>query len=232
MPERIEIMSTDERTNDRVLVDVWDWQTRVLHWTNMALVLALMVLILGAHAMSYLGVNDDTTDVVAKIHAYVGYVFICTFALRIIWAFVGNRYARWSDIIPFTGEKRKAIGQNIKWYLSLFRGSGAESTGHDPLASVFYIALFIVFLSQSVTGFLLSGTEFEIFPATLVVGGMSHHASHVLAHNLREVHEFGFWFIVFFLCAHLAGLIVHEVKDKNGLFSSMIHGRKYISGNR
>ena len=41
---------------ERVLVDVWDWPTRILHWLNAGIVIALIVLILGAEWMEELGV--------------------------------------------------------------------------------------------------------------------------------------------------------------------------------
>jgi Ni,Fe-hydrogenase I cytochrome b subunit len=33
---------------------------------------------------------------------------------------------------------------------------------------------------------------------------------------------------LFFLGAHLFGLVAHEVREKTGLLSSMVHGRKYL----
>ncbi len=217
-----------ESNKERVLVDVWDWPLRVLHWTNVLLILTLALLMLGNLGMEYLGVGEDTRDQVAKLHATVGYVLVCTFSLRLLWGFLGNKYSSWCDIIPYKKEQRKAIVHNIKWYLSGFKGSAAKVVGHDPLASLFYIALFLVLISQATTGLLLAGTEFKMFPGTALVGSLSEHASEALADALEEVHEFGFWFIVFFLCAHLGGLVVHEIKEKTGLFSSMIHGKKYL----
>lgn len=217
-----------ESDNERVIVDVWDWPLRVLHWVNMSLIFTLALLMLGNLGMEYLGVGEETRDRVAKLHATVGYVFISTFSLRLFWGFAGNKYASWCDIIPYRREQREAITHNIKWYLGGFRGKAAKVVGHDPLASIFYMALFIVLLSQAATGLLLSGTEFKMFPGTLFVGSLSEPATDTLAEALEEVHEFGFWFIVFFICAHLGGLVVHEVKEKTGLFSSMIHGKKYL----
>ncbi len=217
-----------EPNKERVLVDVWDWPLRLLHWTNVFLILTLALLMLGNLGMEYLGVGEDTRDQVAKLHATVGYVLVCTFSLRLLWGFLGNKYSSWCDIIPYKKEQREAIVHNIKWYLSGFKGGAAKVVGHDPLASLFYIALFLVLISQATTGLLLAGTEFKMFPGTIVVGSLGEHASEALAEALEEVHEFGFWFIVFFLCAHLGGLVVHEIKEKTGLFSSMIHGKKYL----
>ena len=43
----------------------------------------------------------------------------------------------------------------------------------------------------------------------------------------EELHELGLWFMLFFIAAHLAGLVLHEIGERRGLFSSMINGRKY-----
>jgi len=217
-----------EYNKQRVVVDVWDAPLRVLHWVNMLLILSLALLMLGNLGMEYLGIDDEIRDQVAKLHATVGYVLVFTLSLRLLWGFLGNKYSSWCDIIPYKKEQRAAIAHNIKWYLGGFRGHAAKVVGHDPLASLFYIALFLVLISQSLTGLLLAGTEFHMFPGTIVTGSLADHAAESLAGAIEEVHEFGFWFIVFFLCAHLGGLVVHELTEKTGLFSSMIHGKKYL----
>ena len=221
-------MANDGTGEERVMVDVWDWETRALHWINALLIITLALLMVGNEVMEGLGVAKPLRRPVKELHAYLGYFFVATFSLRILWAFVGNRYARWGDILPCAREKWAAIVQTLRWYLGGFRGSPAPAKGHDPLASLFYIALFIVLASQAVTGLLLAGAEFDMFPGTIFTAGMAESAAEAFAHGLEEVHEFGYFFIVIFLAAHLAGLVVHEIGEKKGLFSSMIHGRKYI----
>ncbi|MFQ5736876.1 MAG: cytochrome b/b6 domain-containing protein [Thermodesulfobacteriota bacterium] len=212
----------------RVMVDVWDWQTRVLHWVNALLIISLVLLMLGNEVLGDLGVAKALRRPIKETHVYLGYIFLFTFSLRIFWAFAGNRYARWGDIIPYMKEKREAIARNIRWYLGGLRGRPARVAGHDPLASLFYIAVFLVLASQIVTGLVLAGAEFRMFPGTIFTSGLSEYTLEPLKHSLEEFHEFGFWVVLIFLGAHLAGLVVHEVKEKTGLLSSMVHGRKYF----
>lgn len=214
---------------ERVLVDVWDWPTRVLHWVNALLVIALVVLILGVEWMEELGIEKQLRRPVKEWHAVLGHVFMVTLSLRIIWGFIGNKYARFTDIVPLTGSQWQGIGHNIKWYLSGFKGRAAKAIGHDPLAALFYTVLFIVLISQAITGMLLSGADFHTFPGTLFVSGMGEEAIEELEEVLEEFHEIGFLFILFFIAAHLVGLVAHEVKEKTGLFTSMINGKKYLS---
>lgn len=222
-------MEVEAAGRERVMVDVWDWETRVLHWANALLIITLALLMLSNMALKWLGVPHDFRESINILHAKVGYLLVATFTLRILWAFVGNKYARWGDMIPYTREKWAAIGQTVRWYLGGFRGSPAPAKGHDQLASLFYIALFVVLASQAVTGLLLAGTEFDMFPGTLFTAGMAEPALKALAHEAEEFHEFGLYFIFFFfLSAHLVGLVVHEIGEKKGLLSSMVHGRKYF----
>lgn len=216
------------RNCERVLVDVWDVPTRVLHWLNALLILSLILIMLGNEGMEILGVKKKFREPVKELHAYIGHLFVITLTLRIIWGFVGNRFARWSDIIPYKAESWKAAWVNLRWYVSRFKGQSSRSVGHDPLASLIYTALFIVLIAQAVTGLLMAGIEFDLFPGTLFTGVGAKAELKGLMHGLEEVHEFGMLFMFFFIAAHLIGLVVHEVVEKKGLFSSMIHGKKYL----
>ncbi|MBI5599565.1 MAG: hypothetical protein HY890_07480 [Deltaproteobacteria bacterium] len=51
-----------------------------------------------------------------------------------------------------------------------------------------------------------------------------------LTEAFEEIHEFGLWFIIFHIAARLTGLVLHEIGERRGLLSSMVHGRKYYRG--
>lgn len=220
----------DENNNIYTDVNVWDWQTRVLHWINAILIITLVVLALSVDGMKLLGVEKPIRRSVKEIHAYIGYFFILTLTLRVIWGFVGNSYARWLGIIPYKKEQRQAIWVYIRWYLSGLKEKPPIVIGHNPLGSFLYIVLFIMLIVQAGTGLLLAGLEFNLFPASLFFRGLGKEAKESFEDTFGEIHEFGLWFILFFIVAHIFGLIIHEVKEKTGLFSSMIHGKKYFSG--
>ncbi|HAO92634.1 MAG: hypothetical protein A2X99_04175 [Deltaproteobacteria bacterium GWB2_55_19] len=213
---------------ERIMVDAWDWQTRVLHWINALLVITLALLMLGKEGMELLGVEKPLRRQLNFAHAYVGFAFIATFSLRVIWAFAGNSYARWADIVPVRREQRAGIVRDIRWYLSGLKGSPARAIGHDPLASIFYVVLFVALASQCVTGLVLSGAELKTGPLSGLFAGMGEEVVEAVSGALEEVHEAGFLYIIFFIFAHLVGLVVHEVSEKTGLLSSMVHGKKYF----
>ena len=103
-----------ESSNERVMVDSWDWVTRVLHWLNAGLVIALLLLIFGKEGMESIGIEKAMRAPAKKLHAYIGHAFVVTFFLRVVWGFLGNGYARWADMIPFSREKGPALWDKNK----------------------------------------------------------------------------------------------------------------------
>lgn len=47
-----------------------------------------------------------------------------------------------------------------------------------------------------------------------------------LAHDIKELHELVYLVILFFTPLHVAGVMIADVKEENGLISTMIHGNK------
>ena len=218
-----------EASRERVIVDAWDSPTRILHWVNALLIVLLALEMLAKDGMGALGVERDPRRAMNVIHGYTGVVLIVFFSLRLIWAFVGNQYARWGDLIPLSSERRRQVVADIKWYLAGFRGATARVVGHGALASVFYFILFLVLGIMIVTGFLLTGLIFEWAPASYLVGGLSEESEDALRHFLMETHELGNWFLIFFFFIHVASIVINEVKKKTGFLSSMVHGKKYLT---
>lgn len=217
-----------ERTGDeRITVDVWDWQTRALHWLNAFFVITLIILALAFEGMDWVGAKKKYREPFIELHAIVGYFFITTFILRIAWAFLGNRYAKWSDIVPMTRVRLRAAWIEITYLVGLTKEVPARCVGHNPLASFFYIFVFIVLVMQAFSGLLLAGVELGLFsgPLLTAIGG----DSESFVEAAEELHKAGLFMMLFYIAAHLAGLVIHEVRDNNGIFSSMIHGKKYFS---
>lgn len=79
--------------------NVWDAPTRWFHWINALTVFGLIVV--GAMML-----NDDALGLAAngkillkEIHVVLGYVMGLNLIWRFVWAFFGNRYARWNAIL-------------------------------------------------------------------------------------------------------------------------------------
>ena len=103
-----------------------------------------------------LGVTDGGKILLKTTHVWFGYVFAVNLAWRIAWAFIGNRHASWSAILPF----HTGYGAALKTYLrELIRGDVRPYLGHNPVARAM-VSIFLILLTlQAVTGLVLAGTD-------------------------------------------------------------------------
>ena len=76
---------------------VWDLPTRIFHWVNFTTVILLLLI---GTLMLYkkdLGITSlDAKIAIKEIHVLIGYVFVLNLLIRVVWGFIGNRFARWS----------------------------------------------------------------------------------------------------------------------------------------
>ena len=68
-------------------IKVWDPLVRLFHWTLVA-----------AFAITFL-TEDEWLD----LHVYAGYAIMALLAIRLVWGFVGTRYARFADLSDHPG---------------------------------------------------------------------------------------------------------------------------------
>lgn len=227
---------------------VWDRTTRLFHWINAISVLSLIIigiLILNTKA---LGIEGEAKVLLKTIHAYIGYVFVINLSWRIIWAFVGGYYARWSQFLP--------IGKNFLTSLrnyssNLFSGNRQQYIGHNPIGKII-ISLFLLLLStQAVTGLIIAGTDLYLppfgsyFSEWVTEGDLERlkelkpgDKTHVVEKAYEEmrsfrkpiitIHVYGFYVLFVLGLIHIAGVIVTELREKNGLISAMITGEKIL----
>jgi cytochrome b len=70
--------------------------------------------------------------------------------------FFGNKYARWNAVIP----RGKGYVQSVRNYASAFvTGKPEYYLGHNPLGRLSVFVLFILMITQAITGLVLAGTD-------------------------------------------------------------------------
>lgn len=227
---------------------VWDRSIRIFHWVNVICIIGLILLGLMLLYNKNFGVSADGKILLKTLHAYFGYVFVLNLAWRLVWGFVGNKYSRWSSILPF----RKGFIKLLMSYAKGFKENDPPPyAGHNPIAKLMVGLLFVMLITQATTGLILAGTDLYLPPfgheiAEWVTGsGEDHSKLADLKPGSKEgvdlegykemrafrkpfitVHKYTFYGLVIAILLHISGVIVTEVKEKNGLVSAMFTGKK------
>lgn len=226
---------------------VWDIPTRLFHWLN---VLCVVGLIAVGTAILWAGTLDLSTDgkvLLKSVHVYVGYIFAVNLLLRLVWAFMGNRFARWGGFLPFGA----GYGKNLARYIAAEKSSTPEYyQGHNPLGRLAVSVIFLVLLTMTVTGLVLAGTDIYFPPFGAMIQewvaapGVNpadvapYIKDNVDAAAFKEMRDFRKPFIIthywtFFgllgiVILHIAAVIYTEVTSGGGLISAMFTGRKVL----
>ncbi len=180
---------------------------RFLHWANAVLLLSLILLALGFEFGEEFGMGDSMEKTLEVLHASVGHVLAVTILLRVLLAFTGKEYKRWTRVIPYRRRDWKGAGGKLLAMVGLGGRGGPAPVGLNPIATLLYIAVFFVIIGQAVTGIFMAGEEFDMLPGVLLLtGGESE-----LVEIMEEFHEFGFWFIMLFIGLHIGGPLIHWI---------------------
>ncbi|MGR9051259.1 MAG: cytochrome b/b6 domain-containing protein [Gammaproteobacteria bacterium] len=231
---------------------VWDRTTRCFHWLNVVCVLGLIGIGLVILNNKALGVSNDGKLLLKTVHAYIGYVFAVNLLWRFIWGFLGNTFARWRSVLPFG----KGYLSSLRLYVAgLTSGESQPYLGHNPLGKLMVALLFLLLAIQASTGLVLAGTDLYLPPfgheikEWIAQSGEDHQKlteikagskdnidpkAYADMRNFREAfsktHVFTFYLLLLAIPVHIIGVIVAEIRDKNGLISAMFTGRKVVSG--
>ena len=188
-------------------VKVWDILIRIFHWS---LVIAFFT--------AYL-TEDDFLD----IHIYAGYLITGLLVFRIIWGFIGSKYARFSNFVYSFA--------TIKDYLkSLLTTHPKHYLGHNPAGG-----LMIILLLVSLTFTVSSGIVMDLEPEP----GNAIQQQYISAHDgdddeyesathevMEEVHEFFANLSLLLVFIHIAGVIVSSKLHKENLVRAMKKKKK------
>jgi len=168
---------------NRILV--WDIPTRVFHWS-------LAASFIGAYVTS-------ESERLAAIHVACGYTLLGLIGFRLVWGFVGSRYARFGEFV-------RGPAAVIGYVKSLVGGHAKRYVGHNPAGAVAIVLLLVLGLATGASGY---ATYNEL-------GG----------EWLEEVHEVCANAMLLVVIVHVLGVIVSSVLHKENLVRAMVTGRK------
>jgi cytochrome b len=171
---------------------VWDWPVRLGH----------LALILGVALMWWTGETGKM-----ELHSWVGYVILVVVSSRIIWGFVGSRYARFTQFV-----------RGPSTILAYLRGRLPESPGHNPLGALSVLVLLALLFVQGATG--LFTTDDIMFDGPLV--GLAGD----LSGTLGAIHETNWTLLQVFIALHVAAVLFYSLVKRQPIIRAMIVGKR------
>jgi cytochrome b len=174
---------------------IWDLPTRVFHWL-------LAVCVLGA----WLTAESERT---LMLHLALGYSAGVLVAWRLVWGFVGSRYARFSNFV----RSPAAALVYLRGYLRAARAAGQTQTqtqthylGHNPAGGWAVLALLVVVLLSVATGWV----SYQDYSLEL----------------WSELHELVGNGIMVLVGVHVAAVIATSLLHRENLVRAMVNGYK------
>jgi cytochrome b len=164
---------------------VWDVPTRVFHWL---LVVSFAGAFLTAESERY-----------RDIHVLLGYTLLGLIAVRVLWGFIGTRYAQFRSFLF----KPSEIAAYVR---SLLKARPKHYVGHNPAGSVAVFALLGLGTATGVSGVLTYQD----------IGG----------DLLEELHDLVSYGMLAVVVVHIAGVLISSVLHRENLVRSMITGFK------
>lgn len=226
----------------------WDVPTRLFHWINTLAVFGLLVTGLDILLDNLFHHSPSGKITLKDFHVVFGYLMAANLLWRFVWAFFGNRYARWRAIVPGGQGYLTALRAYTASFLA---GEPQQYVGHNPLARIAVSLLFVLLLMQAVTGLVLAGTDLYWPPfghwfaawvaapgvdpalvapgATDLIDKTAFDAMRAFRKPFVMVHEFGFYALAAVITLHIIAVVVTEVHEGGSITSAMFTGRKILS---
>jgi Ni/Fe-hydrogenase 1 B-type cytochrome subunit len=207
---------------------VCDVPVRLTHW-----LLAISITVLAVTGF-YIGNpfiiapdpagQEFVMGTVQAIHFFAAIVFSLSEISRIAWMFMGNRYARWDQMIPMSKVRWKHTWEWLKFYI-LFRAETPRFVGHNPLAGLTYILVYALCILAAFSGYglfaLQAGPESPMRVFSFVVpllGG---------AQTTRWIHHNIMWLLVIFVIHHISCALLVTRAARNATIESMFSGYRF-----
>ena len=214
-------------------VYLWGAPLRAMHWIAAACVVVLVV------TGFYVGRPYITTTGEASAHFLMGRmrflhftaaaVLVMTGIVRVYWLIAGNRFERFSALVPFTRSNLRNLGRTTSEYMTFRLGRAPLFVGHNPLQQIGYTATYVITLVMVVTGFTLygqsnpTGVIYNMFGwVAPFFGGLQ---------IVRLVHHALTYYFIIFVIFHVYFGIRADYVERAGVVSSIITGGRYIAAN-
>lgn len=181
---------------------------RIWHWLNAIIILGLLGTVF--LRKTFLSYKANAEIMVAKL-ADLGTEIEIEDA-RSIARSIRNVMWEWHLFLGY------ALAVLVLFRIVLFfidkskKASFSELTLHKKAVKSLHYILYVVLFALAVSGFAMYLKQ--------KLG-----LSDDLVHTIKEFHEVLYYYVLFFVPLHIAGVIMADIKEEHGLVSSMINGR-------
>jgi cytochrome b len=167
-------------------VRVWDLLVRAGHWT-------LVGGIVGAWFVH------------GKWHEWLGYIVLSVVMLRILWGFIGSRYARFAQFV-------RSPAHTTTYAQQILNHREPRHLGHNPLGGWMIVTLLFTISGICITGWLYTTEKFW------GVGWV------------ENLHQGLTYFLMALVVMHVSGVVFSSLRHGENLVAAMVHGRKRAPG--
>jgi len=211
-----------EHARDRVRVYVWQQPVRITHWVTVGSIVLLCLTGVYIADPFLLPPGYQVMTYVRLIHIWSAFALLLSGLVRTWWLLAGNRFARWSAFIPTSRTQATEIFRQAGFY-AFIRKEIPKVLGHNQLAAAAYLVLFVLLVTEVVTGFALDGL-LGAEPGASLFGWLRELVS---VQVIRLVHHIAMWGIIAIALFHVYSCILVDNIERNGLLSSIVSGYKF-----
>jgi len=200
------IAGSDTAQNPASWVRVWDPFIRIFHWT---LVIAF--------ATAWL-----TADEMQPVHEFAGYAVAALVGFRLIWGFVGSRYARFSQFVRGPAATLSYVGD-------IARGRERRFLGHNPPGAAMVVALLVALSGTAFVGWLMEEpgrAETAARQLQFVAPAFADEDDGEAESPLKEVHETLANAMLLLIALHLGGVLSASLLHGENLVRAMVTSHK------
>lgn len=184
-------------------VYVWDLPTRLFHWTLLGLVAFQLVSAkIGGDLMDY--------------HLLSGYAIAALVLFRVVWGFIGSRYARFSSFL-------RGVGPTLEYARAMRAKTAPRFLGHNPLGGWMIMSLLGMLAIQISSGLFANDD-------IMAEGPLRHLVSDQASHLFTAIHELGVGLLLALVVVHVGTVYVYKIFRKEDLITPMLTGYKQADG--
>jgi len=196
-------------------IRVWDPLIRGFHW---GLVVAFSVAFVSAEQSG-------------AVHEISGYVVAGLVAIRLIWGFLGSRYARFTQFL-------KGPKATVRYLRDMVRGHERRYLGHNPAGAAMIVALLISLSGTAYTGWLMrdqTGLTSSLELPQIVTPAFADEDDEARLRGVgrdkgagvvAEAHETLANLTLLLIAGHLAGVALASFRHRENLARAMVVGDK------